>query len=331
MTRPMRAIRIREFGDENALLLEEVARPDPDPTEVLIEVRAAAVNPFDAYVREGLVEPDDGLPHVLGGDASGVVAAAGADVSAFEPGGRVFTTGLGLDRPGTYAEYVAVPDHRVAHLPASVGWFEGAAAAETVTTGLQALARGGLRLDDVCLIQGATGGVGHAAAQLAREAGAFVVGTCRAEATDDARRFGVDSAVDYRGDDLAERILEASDGRPVDVVVETHAAANVATDIDVLADAGTVVVLGEDGPITIEKPVAGSAKAKQADLAFVSHMRATAHHGEGLETAARLLGRGDVSAEVAATYPLEEAGEAQRRCLDGGTVGKVVLDVSADR
>ncbi len=327
----MRAMRIHEFGDGSVLRLEDIERPSPDPTEVLIEVRAAAVNPFDATVREGLVEPDDGLPHVLGGDASGVVAAVGTDVSAFEPGDRVFATGLGLDRPGTYAEYVAVPDHRVAHLPETVGWFEGAAAAEPVTTGLQALARGNLGLDDVCLVQGVTGGVGHATAQLAREAGAFVVGTCRAGATDDARRFGVDAAVDYRGDDLADRILEATDGRPVDVVMETHAAANVATDVDVLAGGGTVVVLGEDGPITIEKPVAGAAKAKQADLAFSSHMRATDHHGEGLETAARLLGRGDVSAEVAATYPLEEAGEAQRRCLDGGTVGKVVLDVSGDR
>ncbi|MFC7239733.1 zinc-binding alcohol dehydrogenase family protein [Saliphagus sp. GCM10025317] len=331
MTRLVRAIRIHEFGDESILRLEKIDRPNPDPAEVLIEVRAAAVNPFDTYVREGLVEPANGLPHVLGGDASGVVAAVGADVSGFEPGNRVFTTGLGLDRPGTYAEYVAVPDHRVAHLPASVGWFEGAAAAEPVTTGLQALARGPLQLDDVCLVQGATGGIGHAAAQLAREAGAFVVGTCRAEAADDARRFGVHAAVDYRSDDLVNRILEATDGRPVDVVVETHAAANVAADVDVLADGGTVVILGEDGPITIEKPVAGAAKAKQADLAFSSHMRATAHHGEALETAARLLDRGNVSAEVAATYPLEDAGEAQRRCLDGGTVGKVVLDVSAGR
>lgn len=324
----MRAIRIHEHGDESVLRLDEVDRPTPKSDEVLIEVHAAAINPFDTYVREGIVEPDNGLPHILGGDAAGVVDAVGSDVTAFEAGDRVFTTGLGLDRPGTYAEYVAVPEHRLAHLPESVSFEKAAAAAETVTTGMQALERGGLSLDDVCLVQGATGGVGHATVQVAKAAGAFVVGTCNADAVDDALRFGVDAAIDYRSEDLAERILVATDGRPVDVVVETHAAANVAADVEVLGSGGSIVVLGEDDAITIEKPSAGMAKAKQVDVSFMSHMRATAHHGEKLATAARLLDAGDVEVAVAETYPLSEIGAAHRACLRGGTVGKIVVDVA---
>lgn len=323
----MRAIRIHEYGDESVLSLDEISRPAPEPNELLIEIHAAAINPFDTYVREGIVEPDDGLPHVLGGDASGVVAETGADVTAFEEGDRVFTTGLGLDRPGTYAEYVTVPESRAALLPESVGFEEGAAAAETVTTGLQALERGGLSLGDVCLVQGATGGVGHATVQLATAAGAFVVGSCSEASADAARRFGADAVVDYRSADLAGEVRAATGGRPVDVIVETHAATNVDADIEVLGKGGSVVVLGEDDDITIGLPTAGTAKAKQIDVSFLSHMRSTDHHGEALETAARLLADGDVTAEVAATYPLEDIAAAQRHALQSGMVGKTVLTV----
>ena len=323
----MNAIRIREYGDESVLSLDNIDRPTPESNELLIEIHAAAVNPFDTYVREGIVEPDGGLPHVLGGDASGIVAETGADVTAFEEGDRVFTTGLGLDRPGTYAEYVTVPEDRAASLPESVDFEAAAAAAETVTTGLQALERGDLSLGDVCLVQGATGGVGHATVQLASAAGAFVVGSCSEASTDAARGFGADAVVDYRATDLAEEVRAATGGRPVDVIVETHAATNVDADIEVLSKGGSVVVLGEDDDITIGLPMAGTAKAKQIDVSFLSHMRSTDHHGEALETAARLLSDGDVTAEVATTYPLEDAAAAQRHALQSGVVGKTVLTV----
>lgn len=326
----MRAIRIHEYGDESALRLDEVETPTPDASEVLVEVRTAAVNPFDTYVRDGLIEPDDGLPHVLGSDAAGVVASVGDEVSAFEEGDRVVTTGLGLDRPGTYAEYVAVPEHRLARLPETVSFAEAAAAAETVTTSMQALERGGLADGDICLVQGATGGVGHAAVQVARHQGAFVVGTCRPDAADAARRFGADAAVDYAADDVAGAILDATGGRPIDVVIETHADANLAADVQVLAEDGTIVILGEDDAIEIGKPSAGTAKAKQLDLRFISHMNASDEHGEKLAKATTLLEDGDVAAEVAATFPLEDAAAAQRNCLRSGVIGKTLLDVSTE-
>lgn len=324
----MRAVRIHEHGDESVLRIDEVDVPEPAADEVLIEVRVAAINPFDTYVREGIVPPDGGLPHVLGGDGAGVVEAVGEDVSVFEPGDRVFTTGLGLDRPGTYAEYAAVPEHRLASLPDEVSFDEAAAAAETVTTSIQALERGRLSEGDVCLVQGATGGVGHAAVQVADYASAFVVGTCSPDAADAAREFGADAVVDYAADDLAGAVLEATDGRPVDIVVETHADANVAADVEVLGEDGAVVVLGEDDTIEIDGATAGTAKAKQLDLRFISHMRATEHHGEKLVKAATLLADGEVSAAVAERFPLEAADEAQRHCLSSGVIGKTLLDVS---
>ena len=327
----MRAVRIHEHGDESVLRTEEVDRPTPASNEVVLGVHTAAVNPFDTYVREGVVPPEDGgLPHILGGDAAGEVAAVGDDVVAFEPGDRAFVTGLGLDRPGTYAEYVAVPDHRVTHLPAAIPFAAGAAAAETVTTSLMALDRGGVDAGDVVLVQGAAGGVGHAAVQLAAHEGAFVVGTCRPESMDGVRGLGADAVVDYATEDLATAVLEATDGRRVDVVVETHAAANVAADVAALATGGAVVILGEEDDITLAGPTAGAAKGKQATLAFASHMRSTEHHGEALATAARLLRRNAVEVTVDATFPLEEAGAAQRHCLSSGGFGKTVLGVSGE-
>lgn len=327
----MRAIQIHEHGDESALRLDEVGRPAPESEEVVLAVDTAAVNPFDTYVREGSVEPADGLPHVLGGDAAGVVDAVGDDVTAFAPGDRAFATGLGLDRPGTYAEYVAVPEHRLAHLPESVSFAEAAAAAETVTTSIQVLERADLAAGAVCLVQGAAGGVGHAAVQVAAHAGAFVVGTCSPGAMDAVRDLGADAVVDYTTADLAGDVLAATDDRPVDVVVETHAATNLPEDVEALATGGTVVVLGEDGPITIEKPTAGTAKAKQATLAFVSHMRATEEHGHALAEAARLLGRDVVDVAVDATFPLEETAAAHRHCMASGGLGKTLLDVDDTR
>lgn len=327
----MRAVRIHEFGDESVLQIDEVERPVPGPDEVLLAVDTAAVNPFDTYVREGVVPPEDGgLPHVLGGDAAGVVESVGDDVRAFEPGDRVFVTGLGLDRPGTYAEFVTVPEYRLAHLPADVDFETAAAAAETVTTSIQALERGGIEAGDVVLVQGAAGGVGHAAVQVAAHEGAFVVGTCRPAVMDTVRELGADAVVDYAAPDLANAILDATGGRSVDVVVETHATANVGADVEALAIDGTVVVLGEDDDITITSATAGTAKGKQATLAFVSHMRASDHHGESLAAASRLLRRNAVTVMINATFPLDEVGAAQRHCLQSGGLGKTLLDVSGN-
>lgn len=321
----MRAVRIHRYGDETVLRLDEVEPPTPGENEVLVAVHATSVNPFDTYVREGRVQPEGGLPHVLGSDAAGVVESVGADVTAFEPGDRVFTTGMGLDRPGTYADYVAVPDDRLAHLPDTVSYLDAAAAAETVTTSLQAMRRGGLTAGDVCVVQGATGGVGHAAVQVARHLDAFVVGTCSHDSMPVASRLGADAVVDYRSTDLATAIREATDGRSVDVVVETHAAANVGTDVSVLAPGGSIVVLGEDDTIEIEKPVAGSAKAKQVTLHFMSHMNARDEHASSLGEAAGLLESGAVEMEVAATFPLEAVADAQRNCVRSGGIGKTLL------
>lgn len=327
----MRAVRFHEHGDPSVLELDTVRLPEPERGEVRIRIHAASVNPFDTYLRAGTIEPLTDLPHVPGSDAAGVVESVGDGVSSVSSGDRVYTTGLGFDRPGTHAEYTVVPADRVAILPRGVSFESAAAAAEPITTALQALLhRGNLSLGEVCLVQGASGGVGHVAAQIARRAGATVIGTARAGSpTEFVAELGVDGVVDYRRDDLADAIRSVTGGRAVDLVLETHADANVDADLAVLARGGRIVVLGESATIVIDPETAATAKMADADLRFTSHMASSHHHGELLERGARLLAEGDVIPEVAETYSLSEAAAAQERCRESGVLGKIVLDVTA--
>jgi NADPH2:quinone reductase len=323
----MKAIRYHEHGDEDVLTVDDVPTPDPGHGEVLVRIHAASVNPIDTYVREGGVEPAGGLPHVGGADLAGVVETVGDGVGGIAAGDRVFATGLGLFEAGTYAEYVAAPAESLAPLPDEVSFVDGAAAAMAFATAWRGLAgRGELEVGDACLVQGGAGGVGHAAVQIAASAGATVVATA---SSDEAfvRGLGADAVVDYRDDDVADRIREAAGG-DVDVVLETHAAANIGTDLDILGRGGRIVVLGEEGPIRIDPGASMTGKIADADVRFMSIMASRDDQVPILERVGPLLADGTFEVEIEATYPLAEAADAQRHVLSSGSRGKVVLEVA---
>lgn len=326
----MKAIRYHEHGGADVLTMDDVPEPTPGPGEVTVRVHAAGVNPIDTYVREGNVSPEGGLPHIGGADVAGVVEEVGEGVDAFEPGDRVFATGLGLFEPGTYAEYVAVPEEKLAPLPESVSFEEGAAAAMAFATAWRGLVtRGELSVGDVCLVQGGSGGVGHAGVQIARHAGATVVATAReGDPAEMVRELGADAVVDYRAEDLPAEIREATGGDPVDVVLEPHAASNLVDDLDVLVRGGRIALIGEDDEIRIPPGASMTGKIADADLRFMSIMASTNDQGPILRSVAPLLGDGTFEARVAKTYPLSEAAAAQRDVLSGGTLGKIVLEVA---
>jgi len=322
----MKAIRYHEHGDADVLTVDDVPTPEPGHGEALVRVHAASVNPIDTYVREGGVEPAGGLPHVGGADAAGVVEAVGDGVEGLSTGDRVFATGLGLFEAGSYAEYVAVPADALAPLPSGVSFAEGAAAAMAFATAWRGLVyRGELSVGDACLVQGGAGGVGHAAVQIAAHAGATVVTTASGDEAF-VRSLGADAVVDYRGDDAADRIREAAGG-DVEVVLETHAAANLATDLDALARGGRIVVLGEEGPIRIDPGASMTGKIADADVRFMSIMASRDDQAPILERVGPLLADGTFEVEIEATYPLAEAAAAQRHVTSSGSRGKVVLEV----
>ncbi|MGZ0745824.1 NADPH:quinone reductase [Haloparvum sp. AD34] len=326
----MRAVQYHEHGDESVLTLEDVEQPTPAPDQALVRIEAASVNPIDTYIREGNVSPPSGLPHVGGSDLAGVVEAVGDEVTRFEPGDRVFATGLGLFSPGTYAEYTVAPESQLASLPEGVEFRDAAAGAMAFATAWRALVtRGDLELGDVALVHGASGGVGHAAVQVAKAAGAFVVGTAReGEAADLAREYGADAVVDYRSDDLADDLEAATNGRGVDVVFEPHADLHLAANLDVLARGGRIVVIGEENPIEIDAGVSMTAKQADADLRFMSLMASPDDQVPILERVGERLADGRFTIEIDEVFGLDELPAAHRELMSSGTLGKIVIDPS---
>ncbi|GGL52657.1 NADPH:quinone reductase [Halocalculus aciditolerans] len=318
----MRAVRYHEHGGPEVLQVDDVPTPEPGPGEVRIAVEAAGVNPVDTYFREGAYAPP-ALPMIPGSDVAGVVDAVGDDATRFEPGDRVFGTGLGNDRQGTYAEEVLAPEDRLAALPDGVSFVEGAAVALVGVTAWRALFdHGDLNPAETCLVHGGSGGVGHVAVQLADAAGARVTTTASEAYHRRLPEFGANAILDYARDDLAEAVVDA--GNP-DVVLDHKLDHYLQFDADVAAEGARVVGIGEDDP-AVGFDAVGAARSKDVEFHFMS-MYNTPDFAGVLESLATLMADGLLVPDVHDTYALDEAADAQRDVLDASFFGKLVVDV----
>jgi NADPH:quinone reductase-like Zn-dependent oxidoreductase len=318
----MRAVRYHEYGGPEVLRVDEVDRPDPAADEALVEVAAAGVNPVDTYFREGAYEPFT-LPMIPGVDAAGEVVAAGEDVAGVAVGDAVVATGLNMDHYGTCAEYVAVPDDRFVPLPAGVDPIAAGGAGVAAVTAWRALIdHAGLEPAETALIHGGSGGVGHAAVQLAAATGAWVVATAAPTYHDRVAGLGADAVLDYGRDDLREAVVEAGNGRP-DVVLDHRLDDYLQFDADVAANDGRIVGIGETDP-AVGFANDGVARGKDLTVQFMS-MFNTPTLRRPLERIARLLGEGDVDIEVARTYGLDGVADAHRDVVGDSVLGKLVV------
>ncbi|APE94976.1 zinc-binding dehydrogenase [Halodesulfurarchaeum formicicum] len=317
----MRAVRYHEYGDPSVLAVETVDRPEPRGDELLIEVAAAAVNPVDTYFRTGTYTPA-GLPMIPGADVAGTVAAVGPDVSKFEPGDRVFGTGLGRDRQGTYAEFAVGPETHFAALPAGIDFDSGAAIALVGVTAWRALVHhAGLEPAETCLIHGGGGGVGHVAVQLAAATGAEVIATGRPAIHDELSALGADHTLDYARDDLADAVIEA--GRPA-VILDHRLDEYLQFDAEVARVGTRVVGIGNTEP---EAGFGNVAAARATDLELVlMSMFNTPRFGPVLDRLGTLMQAGEIRPRIARTYDLSDAATAQRAVLSDQFLGKLVVE-----
>src|SRR3954471_19278720 len=213
----MKAVVMREHGGPDVLELQEIARPEPAPTEVLVRVAAAGLNPVDWKVREEPWLPDlmGETPLILGWDVAGTIEAVGYGVTRFAPGDRVFGMPWFPRLARAYAEYVTAPTRHFARTPDSL---EDEAAGGLPLAGLtawQALVdTAGVGDGDRVLIHAAAGGVGHLAVQIAKSRGAHVIGTARSDKHDFLRGLGVDEPIDYTAGPFEEAVGD------VDVVLD---------------------------------------------------------------------------------------------------------------
>ncbi|KUL39951.1 NADP-dependent oxidoreductase [Actinoplanes awajinensis] len=313
----MRAVTQQEFGGPSVLRVTEVDRPEPLPTEVLVRVVAAGVNPVDYKTREGagmagvLGTP----PFVLGWDVSGMVEAVGFGVHTLAVGDEVYGMPWFPRQAAAYAEYVTAPSRQFVRKPASVGHTAAAAVPLAALTAWQALtAATTITPGQRVLVHAAAGGVGHFAVQFAKHLGAHVIGTSRAANHEWLRTLGADEVIDYS----TTRFEEAA--KDVDVVLDLVGDVDTGVrSIAALAPGGLLIAI----PAGVAPAVAEAAEA--AGVRAVPFL--VEPDGPALATIAQLIDSGHVHVEVAAVLPLAEAAEAHRLMATGRTRGKLVLEI----
>ena len=318
----MKAIRVHEFGGPEVLKLDDLDDLKAGAGQVVVRVKAAGVNPYDTYMRQGTYAIKPSLPYTPGSDAAGSVETVGEGVKGFAPGDKVYVGGT---LTGAYAEQTLAEEWQVHRLPPGVTLAQGAGVNVPYATAYRALwqiARA--QAGETVLIHGASGGVGVAAVQLARAAGLTVIGT---GGTERGRELvavqGAHHVLDHRAPDYLEQLMKLTGGRGVDVVLEMLANVNLAKDLSVLAFKGRVVVIGNRGNIEINPREIMRRDAAVLGMVLWNTSRqdlASIHAGivAGLEN-------GTLRPVVGKELPLAEAAQAHRDVLEPGAYGKIVL------
>jgi len=312
MTATMRAVGQDVLGGPEVLHEVELERPVPGPSQVLVAVHAAGLNPTDwkHRTRRGFL-PDP--PFVLGYDVSGAVEAVGFGVTLFQPGDEVFGMLPYPNGVGSHAEYVTGPARAFAAKPRTLTHVEAGALPLAGLTAWQALVdTADVRPGQRVLIHAAAGGVGHLAVQIAKARGAHVIGTASAANHDFVRGLGADEVVDYHTTDVAETV------RDVDVVVDPLGGESLLRSLVSLRRGGILVSLLGGGPELAEQAAAKGVRA--------AAMLVEADHA-GMVAIADLVEAGKLRPTIAGTFPLAEAAKAHALGEAGHTAGKLVLVV----
>jgi NADPH:quinone reductase-like Zn-dependent oxidoreductase len=341
----VKASRFHQHGGPEVLRYEEVPTPEPGPGEVLIELRAAALNHLDLFSRDGLI-PGVPLPHIGGADGAGVVAANGPGATRHPLGARVFfdpglSDGtcdycargehslcdrweiLGERHDGTFAQAVVMPEVNLRPIPDGMS-FEEAAAFPLVflTAWRMVVGKARVRPGETVLILGIGGGVALAALQIAKHAGARVFVTSSSqEKLDRARAMGADVLINYQATDFSKEVWRITEKRGVDVVIEDVGAATWAGSIRALAKGGRLVTCGAtSGP----KPDEDIRRIFQKQVTIYGSTMGTRHDWAQLN---QLLAAKTLRPVIDRTYALEEAAQAQERMARAEQFGKIVLTI----
>jgi NADPH:quinone reductase-like Zn-dependent oxidoreductase len=345
----MKAVHINGHGGPEVVVYGDVPRPTPGPNEVLVALRAAALNRLDLWVREGWPALKLHFPHVMGADGAGVVAEVGSNVTTFKPGDRVVINGtmssgeslasltgwdnrdpqfsiLGEHVNGTYADYIAIPARNLLLLPPGADYATAAAASLVYLTAWHSLVtRAQLRIGERVLIIGAGGGVNVASIQIAKLLGAevYVVGS-NADKLESARALGADFLIDRSQQDWGKAVFQMTGKQGVDVVVDNVGAPTFAASLRSLRMGGRLLTVGNTGGPKLEidnrfifykhLSILGSTMGTIADF----------HAVMGLVFAGKLR------PPIDSVYEIAQAPEALARLEAGTAFGKIVLHISDD-
>jgi len=319
----MKAIRVHEFGGPENMRIEEVEAPSPGPRQLVIAVKAAGINPIDTYIRSGTyAKKKPVLPYTPGFDAAGIVESVGTEIRRFKPGDRVYMNG---NVTGAYAEKTLCDEESVFPLPDHLSFAQGSGVWVPYATAHQAIfhvARA--RAGETLLVRGASGGVGTACVQTARALGLRVIGTAGSE---NGRKMlgelGVHAALDHHASDLTTQVLNATEGRGPDIIIEMLANVNLSRDLGMIAHRGRIVLIGNRGTIEINPR-----DAMNRDAAILGMLLLNATPDEVVRISAGVaagLENKSLSPVVGKTFPLDQAPRAHEQVLAPGALGKIAL------
>jgi NADPH2:quinone reductase len=329
----MRAITYNRFGAAAEVLeLQEVETPTPAAGEVLVRLKVSGVNPSDvkarAGTRPGVTEPPFPLiiPH---SDGAGVIEAVGEGVDTARVGQRVWIWNGQWQRAfGTAAEYIAVPSLQAVPLPDVTSFEEGAILGIPGMTAVQSVLGGGDVRGKTVLVSGGAGTVGNLAVQVAAASGARVFATARGEAGIAAAKVaGAEQVFDYSASDLAEQVLDATDGELIDRIVEVEFGANAETNTKLIAERGTIAAYGsakDMSPVMPFYPLMFKAVTLELVLVYILSADQRANCAVQLTD---LLERKALAMRVAEVMPLVDCAKAHDIVASGQRAGAVLLEV----
>lgn len=324
----MNAVVLSGHGGPEVLVPGEVPRPRPTPADILVRVISSGVNRADLLQRRGGYPAPAGWPDDIPGlEFAGVVEEVGSRAGRFQVGERV----MGLVGGGGYAEYVSVDEREVVPVPDGLGDEDAGAVPEVFMTAFDAIhVQMGLASGETLLVHAAGSGVGTAALQLARAAGVRTIGTSRTpEKLERAADLGLDVGVEGGGSDWPDRVLAATGGRGVDVILDLVGGPYVAGNLEVLAPRGRWIVVGVPGGASSEIDLRGLMRKRASVTGTV--LRARSPEEKALLARAfearvlPLFERGDLTAVVDRVYPASAAADAHRRMEANLNFGKLVL------
>jgi NADPH:quinone reductase-like Zn-dependent oxidoreductase len=322
----MKAIVYTEYGSPDALRLTEVAKPVPKDDEVLVKVSATSVNALDwrllrgkpIFVRlmiGGLLKPKNQIP---GADIAGRVEAVGGNLTQFKPGDEVF--GVRGKSGGGFAEYVCTTEDRLARKPANLSFEQAAAVPVAALTALRGLRdKGRIQAGQKVLVDGASGGVGTFALQIARSFGAEVTAVCSTKSLSVARSIGADHVFDYTQEDFTRN------GQLYDLILAANAYHSIFDYKRALSPNGTYVMTGGGGAQILQAMFLGPWISMTGNKKMGVLMAKQSK--EDLRVLAELLEAGKIVPVIDRRYPLSEAAEAVRYLEQGHAGGKVVITV----
>lgn len=323
---------------DEVLVVGEMADPQPGPGEVLVEVKTSAVNPSDVKSRMGLRSKMTVQRQIPDSDGAGVIAAVGSGVDRSRIGERVWLYNAAWQRAmGTCAELCAVPASLAVPLPEALDFGHGACLAIPVITAHRCLFADGAPTGETVLVSGGAGVVGHYAVQLARWAGAHVIATVSGPAKAvHARAAGAHATIDYRRENVVERVLELTGGKGVHRIVEVELADNMATNLAILRDEGILVYYGSKSPVA-QLPFYASIVRNVLLRPVLMYTITDAQRHQCFRDIERWIAdRGVASAtnpggalfNIAHRFPLAATAEAHKTVEAGTKIGHVVVDIS---